>query len=170
MNFPPDSDWRPHWTTEEIESTVPTIARHLREGVYSTKIADFTRQSQGSTWWSRQFNIIQRAGHSQLQSVEETIQRLAKDAPRVLRLINAQWDTYVARVRMQRDQSQREEIFALAKQGPVELYLFLVTVHINKAWRTHSPGMEVSVASAWAKIGYDNQFLWSREQFESIIL
>ena len=167
MNASSHTDWRPNWTESEIVSTVPKIAQALRAGPFRQKIKSFSEQSHGSTWWSRQFDITQRMGYSSLDTTNKTIQSIANDAPRVLRRIKTQWGTYIARVRMQRDQPQREEIIRYAQQGPTDLYFFLVTDHIHKAWLRHSPGMEASIESAWNKIGYDNQFLWSLKEFDS---
>ena len=170
MDASTHSAWQPNWTESEITSTIPKIARALREGPFRQKIKSFSEQSHGSTWWSRQFNITQRSAYSSIETTNKKIQNIANDAPRVLSRIKTQWSTYIARVRMQRDKPQQEEIIKYAQQGPADLYFFLVTNHIQKAWLRHSPGMEASLASAWNKIGYDNQFLWSLKEFSSTFL
>jgi len=162
--------WRPNWTESEILAAKPNVESLLRNGPWASLIAKCTKTSRGSTWWSRQFDIKSRAAYATLGNIENAIRRLADDAPRVLRLINTQWDTYLARVRAQRDTLQRNVIVETAKQGPVPLYYFLVTDHIQKAWYKHKVGMESSTLLAWKKIGYDNQFLWSLSQFQSTFL
>jgi hypothetical protein len=88
----------------------------------------------------------------------------------VLRRVKTEWDHYFRRVRMQRGDAQRKRLLSTAMKGSVEFYVFLVTDHIAVAWQTHRPGMEASSLSAWEKIGYDNQFLWSLREFDAAFL
>ena len=170
MNSFYPNEWQPNWSDSEIITAVPQIVQALRSGPYRRKIEWASRETVNSTWWSRQFNITQRSAYSLLDNIEKKIQRMAGDSPRVLRIVRHQWDSYIFRVKRQRDASQSNELLNAAQKGPAEFYIFLVTIHINKAWFSHKPGMEASLRTAWNKIGYDNQLLWSPEEFQSAFL
>jgi len=164
------SPWRPDWHNSDIFLSVTKVNSILRTGVYKEKLDSFTALSSNSDWLSRQFNINERAAYAGLKNTENRIQSLAGDAPRVLRRIKIKWGAYISRVNMNSNLEQRKEIIRLAKKNPAELYVYLVTVHIQKVWKRHNPGMESSLATAWSKIGSDNQFLWSMKEFESTFI
>jgi hypothetical protein len=164
-----NTQWKPSWSEEEIKNASQVVGQNLRNGIYSDIIAKAQNQCRGKNWWDRQFNIIVRGACSNLSKINEKIQRFEQDAPRVLRLVRDQWQKYSQLVSKHGSQTLNE-IVGIAQASPSEFYVYLVTVHMQKPWLIHRTGYEDSLLSAWTKIGSDNQFLWSKAEFQKVFL
>lgn len=163
-------EWKPKWTDAQIILIPQKVEEGLKKGTYSSLINKAQSQCKGKTWWNQQFDVTARAACSSLNEIESRIARYKEDSTRVIRLIRDQWDVYIGNVISCHGNRVAEQIISVAKSSPSDLYLYLVTVHIQRPWLNINPGLESSLLSAWSKIGRDNQFLWPMKTFEKLFI
>jgi hypothetical protein len=164
-------EWRPGWLPGDFGAMGAKVSLLLRRGTYAGRLGEAEQRFKGTTWWSRQFDITARAAHASYHTNLGHIDRLAKDAPRVLRLIHDDWEGYMDRVHAARGQSVAGAVEHEARKGPGELYVFIVTKLLQQPWRSggHQAGMEESSLSIWRKIGRDCQYLWPFPEFKALM-
>jgi len=164
------TQWQPDWSEEEIKQASQKVGQNLRHGLYGKKIREAQKRCRGKSWWDRQFDILARGAYSSLKEFDKRINQFSQDTPRVLRLIQDHWHEYSRLVSTRHGEETLAEIVDIAKESPSDLYVYLVTVHVQKPWFTHKPGYEASVQTAWSKIGADNQLLWSMSEFKKVFI
>jgi hypothetical protein len=163
-----DSTWSPQWTVADIQSAGAQVRRMLQQGPYAELSARARARCGDAGFWQRQFDITKRAACAQLGSIESKLRYHERDAWRVLQRVKSHWAVYLQKVRSVRGVAGGLEVEQHATASPAQLYYFLVTDQISRAWLRHQPNMEASNLSAWSKIGRDNQFLWDYNQFEEL--
>lgn len=158
----------PAWTEETVIRGADTLRGYFGE-YYQPQLAEADKGGADAGFWAQQFDITKRAASSQKKRILSKIDNYVGDYHRVTRILRGQWGDYIGRVRMQRGPTTAERVEALAKEGPPQFYYFLVTDLIFRAWQRHSPSMEHSISTIRAKIGYDNQMLYSEKELETLL-
>jgi len=162
MSSSDNSSWRPNWTEKGLISSIAKVSEDLRNGPFLNRIDFDNKVLQSNHSWATP--KIKENALWDLKGINKIILRMANDAPRVLRKINNEWDTYIQLV-SKRGEYVKRTITDKAKKGPDYLYYYLITYHINLYWYTSKTGYENTLRQTYEKIGSDNQFLWSMKEW-----
>jgi hypothetical protein len=156
------------WSDNQIQSGKVQLKNLLLQW-YNPQISTLKAQGAESSFLERQFDIMKRSAHGQLNNIDNKIDRYLIDYARVSKKLNNNWKAYESRLRSKRRGIVVKQMLNMAKRDPGLFYYHLVTVHLFRAWDTNRAGYEASIYSIWSKIGFDNQYLWNMHQLDYIM-